>query len=247
MPVSWGCLGGVFGDQTGVSSSASGLGLLRTAPPPSYGWKWGKGGFKVAHRVSVCVSHVSAWPNGGVFQCADGGGGPGKVCSWQVSDSVWGRGSQLEFQPQMGMFILILPPRRQRRAGTRGPLSCCSLTAGAGMPACPATQNPGQPLGDWRLGAFLWSLPCSPTWASLPHPPHPSPCPGSGFHFLKKSPGVSHDPSESPGGWQSHGQAGAPTGRRPGEGGISGEKQTAWSPPGAAPWIGGSAEFAGPW
>lgn len=47
--------GGSLGDQTGVSSSASGLGLLRTAPHSSYvGWKWGKGrGFKVAHRVSV--------------------------------------------------------------------------------------------------------------------------------------------------------------------------------------------------
>ena len=64
---------------------------------------------------------------------------------------------------------------------------------------------------------------CGPCPAAPPGPLSPPlpipPCPGSGFHFLKKSleePRPIRVPRQ---GWQSHGQAGAPTGRRPGEGG----------------------------
>ena len=113
--------GGVFGGshRGQLFSSRSGA-PSHTSPLQLCGVEMGEGeGPQSGPQTEyVCVSHVSAWPNGGGWGSpgADGGGGPGESVQLAALRPPGGEvGSRAGISAPNGMFIWILPPRRQRR------------------------------------------------------------------------------------------------------------------------------------
>lgn len=132
--------GGSLGDQTGVSSSASGLGLLPAQLPTPAMW----GGNGEGERLKesgpqsecVCVSHVCLAKWWGVQVPVCRWEVLGKVCSWQVSDpQVQEVGSQAGISAPNRMLsgICHLGGREDKGQGA------------SELPAAPQLVGAGQP------------------------------------------------------------------------------------------------------
>lgn len=113
--------GGVFGGshKRQLFSFRSGA-PSHTSPLQLCGVEMGEGEGPQSGPQSecVCVSHDSAWLNGAgcKSQCAGGGGGPGEGVQLAGLRPPGGEvGSRAGISAPNGMFIWILPPRRQRR------------------------------------------------------------------------------------------------------------------------------------
>ena len=127
----------------------------------------------------MCESHLclAEWWGVQVPVCRWGRGSWGRCAAGRSQTPRWGSGqSGWNFSPKCDVYLDTATQEAEKiRDKGASELPAAPQLVGAGQPkAWPAIQNPGQLLGRLRLGVFLWSLPCSPTWASLPTPPHPS-------------------------------------------------------------------------